>query len=285
MVNTPLADALRPQTLDQVVGQPHLLTPGRALYNIIQSGQIPNMIFYGPSGVGKTTVARIIAAQTHKKLYQKNGTSCSTADLKEIMDQTKTLAGMNGILLYLDEIQYLNKKQQQSLLEYLENGTTENPYFYVYGAILSRCTVFEFKQVTPQETVKAVHRGFEAMEQRLNCPIQHDSEVERAIAMSCGGDVRKSINTVELCCLAAPEEEGRRTVSLELAQQLAQKSANTYDREGEQHYDLLSALQKSIRGSDENAAVFYLARILEAGDLLSPCRRLLVIAAEDIGLA
>ena len=291
-MNTPLANALRPQTLDEVVGQPHLLTPGKALYNIIQSGQIPNMIFYGPSGVGKTTVARIIAAQTHKKLYQKNGTSCSTADLKEIMDQTKTLAGMNGILLYLDEIQYLNKKQQQSLLEYRENGsitliasTTENPYFYVYGAILSRCTVFEFKQVTPQETVKAVHRGFEAMEQRLNCPIQHDSEVERAIAMSCGGDVRKSINTVELCCLAAPEEEGRRTVSLELAQQLAQKSANTYDREGEQHYDLLSALQKSIRGSDENAAVFYLARILEAGDLLSPCRRLLVIAAEDIGLA
>lgn len=291
-MNSPLADALRPQILEEVVGQPHLLTPGKALYNIIQSGQIPNMIFYGPSGVGKTTVARIIAAQTHKKLYQKNGTSCSTADLKEIMDQTKTLAGMNGILLYLDEIQYLNKKQQQSLLEYLENGsitliasTTENPYFYVYGAILSRCTVFEFKQVTPQEAVKAVRRGFDAMEQRLGCSIRRTPEVELAIAQGCGGDVRKSINTVELCALAAPEEEGVRTVSPELAGQLAQKSANSYDREGDQHYDLLSALQKSIRGSDENAAVFYLARILEAGDLLSPCRRLLVIAAEDIGLA
>ena len=291
-MSAPLADRMRPKNLDEVVGQQHLVAKGAVLRRIVESGEIPNMIFYGPSGVGKTTVARIIAQSAGKKLYKLNGTTASLADIRAVVEDLDTISGYGGVVLYLDEIQYLNKKQQQSLLEYIEDGritliasTTENPYFYVYGAILSRCTVFEFKQVTPQETVKAVRRGFDAMEQRLGCSIRRTPEVELAIAQGCGGDVRKSINTVELCALAAPEEEGVRTVSPELAGQLAQKSANSYDREGDQHYDLLSALQKSIRGSDENAAVFYLARILEAGDLLSPCRRLLVIAAEDIGLA
>lgn len=290
-MSSPLADALRPQTLEQVVGQPHLLTPGKALFNIIQSGQIPNMIFYGPSGVGKTTVARIIAAQTHKKLYQKNGTSCSTADLKEIMDQTKTLAGMNGILLYLDEIQYLNKKQQQSLLEYLENGsitliasTTENPYFYVYNAILSRCTVFEFKPVDAAEVERYLESAMEKLRQQ-SPELQVEEGALAHIAACCGGDVRKAANALEICALGAMATTGRPVITLEDAKQAAQRSAMRYDREGDQHYDLLSALQKSIRGSDPDAAVHYLGRLLEAGDLLSPCRRLLVIAAEDIGLA
>lgn len=290
---SPLADRIRPQTLDDVVGQPQLIEPGRPLRRIIESGQIPNMIFYGPSGVGKTTIARIIANQTHKKLFKLNGTSASTADIKDIIGQIDTLAAANGILLYLDEIQYLNKKQQQSLLEHIENGditliasTTENPYFYIYNAILSRSTVFEFQPVKPEEICRAVERAFRLMEEDLGVKLEIEEGVAMHIATHCGGDVRKSLNTVELCVLSAePIDPSTRRVTLEYARQLAQKSSMKYDREGDEHYDLLSALQKSIRGSDENAALHYLGRLLAAGDLLSPCRRLLVIACEDIGLA
>ena len=290
---SPLADRIRPQELSDVVGQTHLLGKGKVLQTIIDSGQIPNMIFYGPSGVGKTTLARIIASKTNKRLFKLNGTSASTADIKDIIGQVDTIASYNGILLYLDEIQYLNKKQQQSLLEHIENGditliasTTENPYFYIYNAILSRSTVFEFKPVAPEEVEKAVRRAFSMMEQEMGVTLTLEEGVPAYIARNCGGDVRKSLNTVELCALASsmvsPTE---RTVSMQLAGELAQKSNMRYDRDGDEHYDLLSALQKSIRGSDANAAVHYLARLLEAGDLLSPCRRLLVIACEDIGLA
>lgn len=290
---SPLADRIRPQELSDVVGQTHLLGKGKVLQTIIDSGQIPNMIFYGPSGVGKTTLARIIASKTNKRLFKLNGTSASTADIKDIIGQVDTIASYNGILLYLDEIQYLNKKQQQSLLEHIENGditliasTTENPYFYIYNAILSRSTVFEFKPVAPEEVEKAVRRAFSVMEQEMGVTLTLEEGVPAYIARNCGGDVRKSLNTVELCALASsmvsPTE---RTVSMQLAGELAQKSNMRYDRDGDEHYDLLSALQKSIRGSDANAAVHYLARLLEAGDLLSPCRRLLVIACEDIGLA
>lgn len=289
----PLADRIRPQELSDVVGQTHLLGEGKILRNIIESGNIPNMIFYGPSGVGKTTVARIIAGKTHKKLFKLNGTSASTADIKDIIGQVDTIAGYNGILLYLDEIQYLNKKQQQSLLEHIENGditliasTTENPYFYIYNAILSRSTVFEFKPVSPEEIEKAVRRAFGFLEQEMNLSLTVEDGVCQYIAQHCGGDVRKSLNTVELCALAGEAvSPTSRRVSLKTASELAQRSNMRYDRDGDQHYDCISALQKSIRGSDENAALHYLARLLEAGDLLSPCRRLLVIASEDIGMA
>lgn len=284
----PLADKIRPKTLDQVYGQKHILGEGKPLRRIIESGKIPNMIFYGSSGIGKTTVANIIAEQTNMELYKLNGTSCSTADIKEIINSRNTFMSANGILLYLDEIQYLNKKQQQSLLEYIENGeitliasTTENPYFYVYNAILSRSTVFEFKPLLPDEIIPAIERGFALAAEEENITPQIEDGVLRHIAYGCGGDVRKSLNTVELCMLAA--DNGK--VTLELAKELTQRSAMKYDRDGDQHYDLLSAFQKSIRGSDENAALHYMARLLVAGDLPSVCRRLLVTAAEDIGLA
>ena len=288
MNNSPLADALRPSTLDEVVGQRHLLAEGAVLRGIIYSGRIPNLIFYGPSGVGKTTVARIIAKSTGKLLRHLNGTTCGTADLKDVFDARDTIAGRNGILLYLDEIQYLNKKQQQTLLEYIEDGsvtliasTTENPYFYVYGAILSRCTVFEFKPVPPEEIEKAVLRAAELAAELYGKNIRFEEGAAHYIAASCGGDVRKSLNAVEALCFGCADG----VITLEATQQVSQRSAMRYDRDGDAHYDILSAFQKSLRGSDENAALHYLARLLEAGDLISACRRLLVCAAEDVGLA
>ena len=284
----PLADKIRPTELDQVFGQSHILGEGKPLRNIIERGNIPNMIFYGPSGVGKTTVANIIAAKSNMSLHKLNGTSASTAEIKDIIASRYTLSGVNGILLYLDEIQYLNKKQQQSLLEYIENGeitliasTTENPYFYIYNAILSRCTVFEFRPLAPEEIVPAVKRGFQLIFDETGRELTVEEGVYEHISQGCGGDVRKSLNTVELCVLSA--NDGK--ITCELAKELTQRSNMRYDRDGDQHYDLLSAFQKSIRGSDENAALHYMARLLEAGDLPSVCRRLLVIAAEDIGLA
>ncbi len=284
----PLADKIRPTSLTDVVGQSHLIGKNRPLSRIIESGRIPNMIFYGPSGVGKTTVARIIAESANMRLHKLNGTSASTGDIKSVVSEIDTFLGSNGILLYLDEIQYLNKKQQQSLLEYIEDGsitliasTTENPYFYVYNAILSRSTVFEFRPVQPEELEKAVRRGFESMTQETGIDYQLDDEAIKYICRGCGGDVRKSLNTVELCALTSVD--GR--ITPELAQELTQRSNMRYDRDGDQHYDLLSALQKSIRGSDENAALHYAARLISAGDIISLSRRLLVIASEDIGLA
>lgn len=291
-MSSPLADQIRPKTLDDVVGQRQLLAPGKPLRRIIESGKIPNMIFYGPSGVGKTTVARIIADSTAMTLHKLNGTSASTADIRDIVAEIGTFSGMNGILLYLDEIQYLNKKQQQLLLEYMENGqitliasTTENPYFAVYNALISRSTVFEFKPVPPEELERAVARGFRLMEEQTRCPIHLAEHVCSWIAHGCGGDVRKAMNTVELIVLSGEHTEDGIVISDALAQELTQRSNMRYDRDNDQHYDLLSALQKSIRGSDENAALHYTARLLAANDLLSVCRRLLVIAAEDIGLA
>lgn len=288
----PLAEKIRPKKLDDVCGQSHLLGNGKPLRKIIESGHIPNMIFYGPSGIGKTTVARIIAENTNMTMHKLNGTSASISDIKEIVAETETFGGMNGILLYLDEIQYLNKKQQQSLLEYIENGsitliasTTENPYFYVYNAIISRCTVFEFKPLTADEVLPAVKRAFQLMAQEYKMRLRLETGVAEHITHGCGGDVRKSLNTVELCILSAHNEDNVLTISLENAKALTQRSNMKYDRDGDQHYDILSALQKSIRGSDENAALHYAARLIEAGDIISLSRRLLVIASEDIGLA
>ena len=291
-MGTPLAERIRPNSLDEVVGQKHLVGENKPLRRIIESKSIPNMIFYGPSGVGKTTLARLIARSTDMELHKLNGTSASIADIKEIIAQTETFGGINGILLYLDEIQYLNKKQQQSLLEFIEDGritliasTTEHPYFYVYNAIISRCTMFEFKPVEPDDIQAAVRRAFQFMAQELGRKLVLENGVVEHIAHGCGGDVRKSMNTVELCCLSADNDGENLTVRMELVRQLTQRSNMRYDRAGDEHYDILSALQKSIRGSDPDAAVHYAARLCEAGDIISLSRRLLVIASEDVGLA
>lgn len=291
-MNAPLADRIRPQFLDDIAGQHHLLDKNKPLRNIIESGQIPNMVFYGPSGVGKTTLASIIAKQTNRTLRKLNGTTASTADIKNIVAELSGFSGMNGILLYLDEIQYFNKKQQQTLLEFIENGsitliasTTENPYFYVYSAILSRSTVFEFKPLEKDDVVIAVNRAFDIMRDELKQEIEISEKAVEHIAYACGGDVRKAINAVELSVISTPITENKRTVTLETIKGLTQKSAVKYDREGDEHYDLLSAFQKSMRGSDPDAAIHYLARILLAGDLPSACRRLMVCACEDVGLA
>ncbi|MGO5096653.1 replication-associated recombination protein A [Agathobaculum sp. LCP25S3_E8] len=282
----PLADKIRPKTLDDVVGQQHLLGKNGLLRRVIESGTIPNMIFYGPSGVGKTTVASIIAKQTERKLYHLNATTAGIADIKAIIDELDTFLAPNGALVYLDEIQYFNKKQQQSLLEFIETGkmtliasTTENPYFYVYNAILSRSTVFEFKPIETGDMQRAVERALALAIGDKGAPVEDG--VAAYIAQAVGGDVRKALGAVELLVLGA----GADGVTLADAKQAAQRSNMRYDRDGDSHYDILSALQKSIRGSDPDAALHYLARLLEAGDMISAARRMLVIASEDIGLA
>lgn len=283
---------MRPQSLDEVYGQEHILGHNGILRRLIASGNIPNMIFYGPSGTGKTTVANIIARQTNRTLYKLNATTASTADIKDIVAQLDTFLAPNGVLLYLDEIQSFNKKQQQSLLEHIENGkitliasTTENPYFYVFNAILSRSTVFEFKQITAVAALQAVKRAVAYMEQRTALQAQAEAGALEYIAGACGGDLRKAMNAVEVLFSVGQRREDSLTITLEDAKSVTQKSALRADRDGDNHYDLLSALQKSIRGSDPDAACHYLARLLEAGQMQSACRRLMVIAAEDVGLA
>ncbi len=288
----PLADLLRPQTLDEVYGQEHILGKGAVLRRLVESGKIPNMVFYGPSGTGKTTVANIIAKQTQRKLFKLNATTASTADIKEIVSQLDSLMAPNGVLLYLDEIQSFNKKQQQSLLEHIENGkitliasTTENPYFYVFNAILSRSTVFEFKQISADAALKAVRRAVAYMEERNALKAKPEEGSLEYIAGACGGDIRKALNAVEVLFSAGIPVGDTLPLTLADAKMVTQKSAMRADRDGDNHYDLLSALQKSIRGSDPDAACHYLARLLEAGQMQSACRRLMVIAAEDVGLA
>ncbi len=288
----PLADLLRPETLDEVFGQEHILGEGAILRRLVDSGHVPNMVFYGPSGTGKTTVAQIIAKQTNRTLFQLNATTASTADIKNIVAQLDTFMAPNGVLLYLDEIQSFNKKQQQSLLEHIENGkitliasTTENPYFYVFNAILSRSTVFEFKQIDSEAALKAIRRAVSFMEKRTALTAQPEAGALEYIAGACGGDLRKAMNAIEVLFSAGQPVEDILPLTLADAKIVSQKSAMRADREGDNHYDLLSALQKSIRGSDPDAACHYLARLLEVGQMQSACRRLMVIAAEDVGLA
>lgn len=293
-MSKPLADRIRPKSLDEISGQRHLFSDGAVLRNIIESGNIPNLIFYGPSGTGKTTVARIIAAATNKKLHVLNATSASLSDIREVISEINTIAAPNGLLLYLDEIQYFNKKQQQSLLQYIENGditliasTTENPYFYVYSAVLSRSTVFEFKSISPEDAAPGVERAFREMAAETGEEYELEDGVVLYIAATCGGDMRKAANMAELSFLGSPRaaEGKKKKITLDVATQVSAKSAMHFDREGDEYYDMLSAYQKSMRGSDADAALHYLARILEAGDLISATRRLMVCACEDVGLA
>ncbi len=288
-MSQPLADRIRPDDLNMVVGQHHLLDDGKVLRNILDSGNIPNMIFYGPSGVGKTTVANIAAQRANKRLYKLNATTASVSDVKKVVEESEMLFGTDGVLLYLDEIQNFNKKQQQSLLECIENGkvtliasTTENPYFYVYNAILSRCTVFEFEPVGSADIAIAIDRAIKAFGEELKI----DPDAKEHIANSSSGDVRKALNTLEVVALSAKmDKDGKRVVTLETVEETTRKKSFRHDRDGDDHYDVLSAFQKSVRGSDPDAAVHYMARLLTAGDLQSVCRRILVMAAEDVGLA
>ena len=289
---SPLADRVRPRSIDEVCGQHHLLDKGKVLRKIIDSSEIPNLIFYGPSGVGKTTVANIIADKCGKKLYHLNATTASTADIKAIIDSLDTIEAVNGVMLYLDEIQYFNKKQQQILLQYIENGditliasTTENPYFYVYNAILSRSTVFEFKHLSSDDVVLTLNRAVSILEKEKGKGIDISTENIAKIARSSVGDVRRALNTLDLCVLTADTSDGRAVITDEIVEQLLANSSVRYDREGDEHYDVISAYQKSMRGSDPDAAIYYLGRLLAAGDIQSACRRLLVCANEDVGLA
>lgn len=291
-MNVPLADRIRPKTLDEMVGQEHLLGKNKLLSNLIKSKQVPNMIFYGPPGTGKTTLARIISKQTDLKLHKINATTASISDIKEILSEIDTLLAPNGILLYIDEIQYFNKKQQQSLLEFIENGkitliasTTENPIFYIYNALLSRCSVFEFKKINSAAIKKALTRAKIFLEDESKIDIQVPEDVLEKLSKMSGGDVRKAINLFEVCFLSAVKKDNKKVIDKNLVEQISNSSTFSYNNVGDDHYDLLSAFQKSMRGSDPNASVYYLSRLLLAGELVSVCRRLLVCACEDVGLA
>lgn len=288
----PLAQRLRPKTLDEVCGQRHLLAKGQVFRRVMESGHVPNMIFYGPSGVGKTTVARIVAHSSGMRLHKLNGTSASTADIKEVLSEIGTLHGAGGLLLYLDEIQYLNKKQQQSLLECIEEGsvtliasTTENPYFYIYNALLSRCTVFEFKQLEPADLRQGIQNALTQLEAEEGGPIRMEADALELLAMGAGGDMRKALGCLEFAVTAAERGPNGKQITADMVRQVIKRTAMRYDRQGDDHYDILSAFQKSMRGSDPDAALHYLTRLLEAGDLVSACRRLMVCACEDVGLA
>ena len=290
-MQTPLADRIRPKSIDEVAGQRHLIGEGKILRKIIESGEIPNLIFYGPSGVGKTTVAKIIASQTGKKLCYLNATTASTSDIKEIIGEIGTVDASGGILLYLDEIQYFNKKQQQILLSYIENGditliasTTENPYFYVYNAILSRSTVFEFKTLQAKDVAEVLKRAVKILSGENYKDIVISEDNINKIARAASGDVRRALNMLELCVMLTLNDDTPE-ISDNIVEQILSGNSVRYDREGDEHYDIISAYQKSMRGSDPDAAVYYLARLLAAGDLPSACRRLLVCANEDVGLA
>lgn len=289
----PLADRIRPTELNEIIGQKHIIGDRKLLNRITESKIIPNMIFYGPSGTGKTTVANIIAKSSNKEFYKINGTNAKIDDIKHVIAQIGTLHTMNGILLYIDEIHYLNKKQQQSILEYIENGditligsTTENVNFSIFNALLSRCTTIEFKQLEINDLIHGLKKAMDSEEKRLNIKIKYENKALKYIAEVSSGDLRRGLNTLELIIntysIYNPDEI---IVNIENAVECSQSKITNYDRDGDAHYNVLSLFQKSIRGSDQQASIHALARLIKGGDLTSICRRLLVIASEDIGLA
>lgn len=287
MNTQPLADRIRPQVLEEVVGQTHLVGPDGILRKLLAAGRVPNMIFYGPPGTGKTTVANIIASASGKQLFKLNATTASLSDIKEVITSSESLFADSGTLLYLDEIQYFNRKQQQSLLEFMENGritliasTTENPYYYVYNALLSRSSVFEFKPITPSDCLPMLRRALRSLNEEFGTDKTVDDKTLLTLASAAGGDIRMSIGILENAYYIAADAIDEGDVHA-----LLPEVVGSFDREGDVHYDLLSCLQKSIRGSDPHAAIFYLSRLLAGGDLISACRRLQVIASEDIGCA
>ena len=281
-MNRPLADIMRPTSLEDMVGQEHLLKEGSVFRNALNNKKVPNMIFYGPPGTGKTTIANIIAQKSNLSLYKLNGTSASTDDIKKVIGEINSLFNNKGILLYLDEIQYLNKKQQQSLLEFVESGditliasTTENPYFYIYPALISRCVVFEFKAISSKEIEKGILRACKTLN------IEIEEEALSRLAIAANGDMRKCLNNLEF--LTASLEDNK--ITLAKVDELIDKANIVYDRGEDKHFDNLSAFMKSLRGSDPDAALYYMAKLLEGGDLIAVCRRLLCSASEDVGLA
>lgn len=283
-----LAEIVRPKEFSQMAGQKHLLGENAPLMKIINSGHLPSLIFYGPPGVGKTTAADIIASKTGKTFRKLNATVSSLSDLKAILAETDSVYTGGEILLYIDEIQYFNKKQQQSLLEYVEDGrvtlicsTTENPYFYIYPALVSRSAVFEFKTVEAEEIKLFLKTALDKFNSFGERNITASEKALNIVSNAVGGDVRKAVNMLENLCYVVSEGE----ITEEAARNFLKNAGQRFDKSGDEYYNSLSALQKSIRGSDENAAIFYLAKILENGGLISACRRLLVIASEDIGLA
>ncbi len=284
MTVTRLADALRPKRFEDIVGQDHLFGERGVIRRLMAAGKIPNMIFFGPPGTGKTTAAEIVARESDMVFHRLNATTATLSDVKDILTSTNNLFSAGGILLYIDEIQYFNKKQQQALLEYIEDGrvtlitsTTENPHFYIHNAIISRSSLFEFKPVAPAACAVALRRAVDYLNERENRNIKASDEVLTAIARSTSGDVRHAMGVLENAYYMAEEE-----LTQDILDQLHVGVGN-FDEDT--HYDLLSCLQKSIRGSDPDAAVFYLAKLLSFGELISVCRRLQVIASEDIGLA
>lgn len=290
----PLAEEIRPQELSEVCGQQHILGNNKILDRIVKSGAISNMIFYGPPGVGKTTVANIVAKKAGRRFYKLNATNSSLKDIQDITKDLDTFMGVNGIILYLDEIQNFNKKQQQALLEYIEDGritliasTTENPYHYIFKALLSRSTIFEFKPLKEDDIKNALYRAIEIKKKDFKeIKLEVKSEAIDYLATYSNGDTRKAINGLEVALNSTnPNVEGIIVVDVDIVRDSTQSKIFTYDINGDSHYDLLSAFQKSIRGSDPDAAIHYLARLIKVGDLISICRRLLVIASEDIGLA
>ena len=288
MINQPIADKLRPTSFDEIAGQAHLVSEKGVIRRMLKSGRLTNMIFFGPPGTGKTTVANIIAKNSDMQLYRLNATTASLSDVKDVIAQSSSVFSSSGTLLYLDEIQYFNKQQQQSLLEYIEDGrvtliasTTENPYFYIYDALLSRCSVFEFKRVAASDMIPLMRRAIVALNKEASLDKTADDDALEFLASCSGGDVRHALTLLEGAYYAS---EGK--ITKDTAKEfIPTVSAGSFDRDGDVHYNLLSALQKSIRGSDPDAAVFYLAKLLEGGDIISACRRLQVIASEDIGLA